>query len=124
MAHGQPAHEQHHFGHHSVRLEQGRHVAHLNNDVDVTVAEDEPPKGAVEDDIASIEAKPESSIKRCVPVPELKGLAAAFVQANISAIVALLLLLADTLTNGLGALISHCLFLPCKTVQSLGWGLS
>eukprot|EP00879_Flechtneria_rotunda_P027966 GHRR01030035.1.p1 GENE.GHRR01030035.1~~GHRR01030035.1.p1 ORF type:complete len:166 (+),score=20.42 GHRR01030035.1:227-724(+) len=98
MAHGQPAHEQHHFGHHSVRLEQGRHVAHLNNDVDVTVAEDEPPKGAVEDDIASIEAKPESSIKRyfdkwtggidqSLPFPTLQDCAVSWVGAFIGILV-------------------------------------
>lgn len=45
---------------------EGRRSVRLpsDNDVEITVCEDEPVKGAVEQDIASIEAKKVSSIKR------------------------------------------------------------
>lgn len=47
-------------------IPEGRHSVRLpsDNDVEITVGEDEPEKGAVEIDIASIEAKKESKLRK------------------------------------------------------------
>lgn len=50
----------------AIEVTEGRRSVRLpsDNDVEITVDEDEPVKGAVEEDIASIEAKKESRIRR------------------------------------------------------------
>ncbi|KAF6265798.1 HPP family-domain-containing protein [Scenedesmus sp. NREL 46B-D3] len=52
------------WSHHTHPVIIGRHSVRLSDDVTVTVAEDEPVKGAVESDIAQIEHKPESKLRR------------------------------------------------------------
>eukprot|EP00878_Enallax_costatus_P001393 GHUV01001543.1.p1 GENE.GHUV01001543.1~~GHUV01001543.1.p1 ORF type:complete len:254 (+),score=39.42 GHUV01001543.1:1063-1824(+) len=58
--------EHHHHEHHVIDMGEGRRSVRLpsDSDVEITVAEDEPEKGAVEDDIASITSKKESRIRK------------------------------------------------------------
>lgn len=82
--------------HHPVIM--GRHSVRLSDDVTVTVAEDEPVKGAVETDIEKIEHRPESKLRHyfdkwrgdidtALPFPSMQDAAVTWLGAFIGILV-------------------------------------